>query len=279
MPTFDTPEPILATIELAAGDVRIIASDRTDTVVEVRPSDPSNDVDVQVAEQTRVEYANGRLSVRAPRSRRTWFWRGGSIDVEVQLPTDSRVDASAAAGFRCQGRLGEARLTTGYGDVWLEQTGRLQLNTGSGDITVARAVGPADITSASGAIRVGGIDGTAVVKTANGDIAIGEATGDLRLSTANGDITVDRALASVVAKTASGSIRIGEVVRGAVVLETAYGGLELRVREGTAAWLDVSSQYGSVQVSLDASDGPGPSDETVEVRARTGYGDLVVGRS
>jgi len=30
---------------------------------------------------------------------------------------------------------------------------------------------------------------------------------------------------------------------------------------------------------MDASDGPGPSDQTVEVRARTSYGDIVIRRS
>ena len=38
MPTFDTPEPISATIDLAVGDVRISAGDRLDTVVEVHPA-------------------------------------------------------------------------------------------------------------------------------------------------------------------------------------------------------------------------------------------------
>ena len=40
MPTFETPEPISVSLELGVGDVRIAASERTDTVVEVRPSDP-----------------------------------------------------------------------------------------------------------------------------------------------------------------------------------------------------------------------------------------------
>jgi hypothetical protein len=30
---------------------------------------------------------------------------------------------------------------------------------------------------------------------------------------------------------------------------------------------------------MDAADGPGPSDETAEVRARSGYGDIVIRRS
>jgi hypothetical protein len=39
--------------------VQITASDRADTVVEVRPSDES---DVKAAQQTRVEYADGAIS-------------------------------------------------------------------------------------------------------------------------------------------------------------------------------------------------------------------------
>ena len=57
MPTFDTPEPISVTLEVGVGDIRIVASDRTDTIVDVRPSDPAKKSDVTAAEQTRVEYA------------------------------------------------------------------------------------------------------------------------------------------------------------------------------------------------------------------------------
>jgi len=68
MPTFATPEPILADLEPVVGNVRIVASDRTDTVVEVVPLDASNASDVKAAEQTVVEFSGGKLSVRAPKS-------------------------------------------------------------------------------------------------------------------------------------------------------------------------------------------------------------------
>ena len=59
MHVFDTPDPISVTIELGVGDVRIAASDRADTVVDVRPTDEHHEPDVQAAEQTRVEYTAG----------------------------------------------------------------------------------------------------------------------------------------------------------------------------------------------------------------------------
>jgi DUF4097 and DUF4098 domain-containing protein YvlB len=152
------------------------------------------------------------------------------------------------------------------------------VTSGLGAITVDRAVGRTEVTGA-GDVRIREIAGSAVIKNLNGDTWIGEVTGDLRCKAANGDITVDRADAAVVAKTAYGDVRIGEVVRGMVVLGTASGELEVGIREGTAALLDVRSKFGSVRNSLAASDAPVPSDQTVEVHARTSYGDIVIRRS
>jgi len=123
------------------------------------------------------------------------------------------------------------------------------------------------------------IGGAAVIKNSNGDTVVGEVTGDLRVKSANGRISVDRAHASVIAKTANGNIRIGEVMRGAIVLETAAGELQVGIREGTAAWLDVSSHHGRVRNSLDEADSPEQSEATVEIRARTSYGDIKIDRA
>ena len=77
---------------------------------------------------------------------------------------------------------------------------------------------------------------------------------------------------------ADGDVRVGEVVRGTVVLETKVGDLEVGIREGTAAWLDVSAMAGKVHNALDAVGVPEPSAETVDVRARTSFGDVVIRR-
>ena len=281
MPTFDTLEPILVTVAIGMGEVRITASERRDTIVVVSPSDSSNGSDVKAAEQTRVEYSDGRLLIKAPRSWRQYtpFGGGESVDVAIDLPAGSRVDGEGSvADFRCGGRLAECRLTTGVGNIRLDETGPLHASTSAGSITVDRAVGRADV-SGSGQVRIGEIDGPAMIKNLNGLTWVGEVTGELRCNAANGDITVDRALAGVSAKTANGAIRIGEVVRGSVDLGTGYGELEIGIREGTAALLDLRSQFGSVRSSLVASDGPETSDQTVEVRARTSFGDIVIRRS
>jgi len=281
MPTFATPKPISLAVAIGVGDVRIVAGDRQETVVVVSPSDSSKGSDQKAAEQTQVEYSEGRLLVRAPRSwkRYTPFGGAESIDVSIELPAGSDVECEASvADLRCQGRLGECRLSTGVGSVRLQEAGRLQLSTGAGSVTVERVGGPAEVTG-SGPLRIGEVQGPAVVKNLNGATWMGEVGGELRCNAANGDISVERALGGVSARTATGAIRIGEVVRGSIDLRTAYGELEVGVRAGTAALLDVRSQFGSVRTSLSASDGPEPSDQTVEVRARTSCGDVVIRRS
>jgi hypothetical protein len=281
MPTFDTPEPISVTLEVGVGDIQVVASDRTDTVVDVRPSDPAKKSDVTSAEQTRVEYSSGRLLVKAPKGWRQWSFRAGgeSIDVQIELPTGSRVSGEAGvAALRCTGRIGGCRYKTGVGDVQLDQAGPLDLKAGAGDITVRHAVGNVEVSTGSGAVGIGSIDGTAVVKNSNGDTWIGEVTGDVRVNAANGRITIDRARAAATAKTANGDVRLGEVARGAVLAESAYGKIEVGVRDGVAAWLDLNTRFGNVQNDLQASDRPTPDEEAVDVRARTSYGDITIRR-
>jgi hypothetical protein len=45
MPAFATPAPITATVEVAGAQVRVTASDRTDTVVQVEPLDAASRTD------------------------------------------------------------------------------------------------------------------------------------------------------------------------------------------------------------------------------------------
>jgi hypothetical protein len=282
MPTFDTPQPISVTVDLGVGDLRIVASDRTDTLVEVRPSDPAKKADVTAAEQTRVEYAGGRLLIKAPKNWRQYTFRGGgeSVDVQVELPAGSQLQGeTGVAALRCQGRLGECRYKTGVGDIQLDRAGAVQLRTGVGDITVERAGGDAELTTGSGSLRLDGIDGTAVVKNSNGDTWIGRVTGDLRVNAANGRISVDQASGAVAAKSANGDVRLGEVAHGAVLAQTAFGKVEIGIRDGVAAWLDLNTRFGTVRNDLDTADRPAAGEEAVEVRARTSFGDITIHRS
>ncbi|GAA2727670.1 DUF4097 family beta strand repeat-containing protein [Actinocorallia aurantiaca] len=285
MPAFDTPEPITADIEVYVGQVRIHAGDRADTVVEVRPSDPSNEASVQVAEQTIVEFSGGRLLVKGPRPKVLGYlrsWRG-SIEVTVDLPAGSRVEGRCAAGgvtnFIATGPLGQTCLHSMNGDLRLEEVGSLEARASTGEVQVDRVTGPVEVTGSTGAIRIGAVAGPGMVKNSTGAIMLGEVTGDLQLKTGVGEITVGRVLGGLTARSAHGRIRIDAAVSGTVHVEGGHGKVGIGIPEGTAARLDLHSKNGVVRNTLTAADGPETTDTVVEVRAQTSWGDIDVHRS
>ena len=280
MPRFETPQPIAITIDLFVGHVEIIASDRTDSVVEVRPSDAAKKEDVRAAKETEVDFAAGCLSVKGPTGWKMYTlpraWRTPSIDVTIEVPAGSRLHGTATmCRFLVTGELGHCELKTSVGDLQLEKAGPLELRT-AGNITVDQVMGRANIISGTGIVRIREIAGSAVVKNSNGDSTIREVDGDLQVNAANGNITIERPRGSVTAKTANGSIRVGDAARGTLRLETATGELEVGIHPGSAAYLDVHTKSGAVQNLMQAAGQPAQGEETVHVYARNSFGNIII---
>lgn len=282
MPTFQTPKPITVDLDLGVGDISIDASERPDTVVEVLPSDPAKPADVTAAEQTKVDLAGDRLVIRGPRGWRQWMPRSGrdSIDVRISLPAGSEIQGDVGvAAIRSTGALGEFRWKTGAGDLDVEQAGSVEIRTGAGDVSVGHAAGDLRASTGSGVIRVDTVDGSAVIRNSNRETWVGQVAGDLRVSSANGSISVDQAGATVALKTANGDIRLGEAAPGAVEARTAFGKIDVGIPAGVAAWLDLDTSFGRVNNELADAERPAAGEETVEVRARTSYGDISIRRA
>jgi DUF4097 and DUF4098 domain-containing protein YvlB len=261
MPTFDTPEPIAVRIEAAAGSVRLTATDRDDTVVTVRAHDESRAADVRAADQTQVYYDNGKLTVSARRG--FALFRGGAVDIDIALPSRSRMKASvASAGVRAQGGLADSKIASASGDVDLDVVdGNLKAATASGSVTVHTVAGNASVATASGNATTGEVDGDLVFKAASGDLSVARLSGGLR------------------AQTASGSVTVATAVRGAISASTSSGEVGVGVVEGTAARLDLITGSGAVTNLLESADGPAEGDDTLLVHVRTGSGDIDIHRA
>jgi len=286
--TFNTPSRITVVLDLYAADVRFAVSDRADTIVEVQPSDPNKPADVKAAENTRVEYdeASRTVSVvsRKPRNRFVNFSskRPESIDLLIQLPTDSTVRGEADLGeFQSDGALGTVALKTDVGAIHLAETGPLSVRSGVGKITVEDVSGTAEVHSSAGDIRLGAVDGTAEVSNGNGKVQIGVITGAANIKSSNGPVSVERALSDITAASSNGEVRIGEVVRGRVSATSKNGSVEVGVREGTAAWLELNTDVGRVYNELESADAPtaGKPVDKVELRAGTKLGDVTIRRA
>ena len=285
---FNTTTPIAVALDLYVADVRFAVSDRTDTIVEVRPSNPNKAADIKAAENTRLEYddATRTLSIvsRKPRGRFVNFSskRPESINVVLQLPTDSDVRGEAEVGdFQSDGALGTVALKTSLGAVRLAETGPLNLRGGVGEITVEAVGGPAVVHSASNDIRIGAVDGTADISADNGKVRVGLVTGPAEIKVSNGSVSVDRALSDITAGSSNGEVRIGEVVRGKVSATSKNGGVEVGIREGSAAWLELKTGVGRVYNELATAEAPAADEpvDKVEVHASTKLGDVTIRRA
>ncbi|KUN96415.1 hypothetical protein AQJ84_18665 [Streptomyces resistomycificus] len=180
MQKFDTPAPVLAVLDIPAGHIRFIAADRADTTVEIRPADAAKNRDVKAAEQVSVEYVDGVLRIEAtPAKNRILGSSSGSVEVTVQLPAGSRVEAKTAAGeFRGVGRLGDLTFEGAQGSVKVDEAAAARLNLLAGDITVGRLGGPGEITVQKGDIRITeATRGTVVLRTESGEVSVGAARG------------------------------------------------------------------------------------------------------
>ncbi|MFE7404708.1 DUF4097 family beta strand repeat-containing protein [Isoptericola sp. NPDC057559] len=212
MQTFETTTPVTAVVDLPAGRLTVVAAERSDATVDVRPANPSKSRDVEAAERTTVAFADGVLRVTTPAEHRA-LGSSGFVDVTVQLPSGSGLEAKvASAEVRGVGRLGDVVVENAHGDIKVDEAATARLSTQAGSITVGR------------------VTGTSTLRTAKGDITVDEATqGALELATQLGDVSVGAA-AGVTASLDSGTA-LGRV-RNA--LANTGGAVALQIRATTA---------------------------------------------
>ena len=218
MPTYNTPEPISAVLNIPAGRIQLVAADRADTTVEVLPVDPTKSRDVKAVERTTVEFADGVLRI-AVVTKNEYFGPSGAVAVTVQLPAGSQAEVKAAsADLRATGRLGDVVIESAQGPIDLDDVASARIKSSASDVSVGRLNGPADI------------------------------------------------------RTSKGDIRIAEAVRGAVVLRTDVGEVEIVAAARVSATLDAGTATGRINNALKNSEGAGAE---LTIRATTSVGDIV----
>ncbi len=178
MHTFATPAPVTAVVTVPAGRIHVTAADRDSTTVEVRPADPAKGRDVKLAAQVTAAYDDGVLRVAAPDRSRV-LGSTGAVEVTVQLPAGSRLEATtASAEFTTEGPLGGVAFDSAQGTVSVEQAATARLTVVDGDITVGRLGGDAQIRTSRGDIKVAAAAaGTVVLRTESGSVTVAAAAG------------------------------------------------------------------------------------------------------
>ena len=193
MHTFATPAPVLAVLDIPAGRIQVIAADRPDTTVEIRPADAAKSRDTKAVERLEVAYDDGVLRIGAPKKTSRILGESGAVEVTVRLPAGSRIEAKAAgAEFRGVGRLGDVAFDGAQGPVKLDETAGARVTLQSGDVAIGRLGGPAQISTQRGDLTVAqAVAGVVTLRTEHGDISIGadpEVSASLDAGTSHGRI-------------------------------------------------------------------------------------------
>lgn len=267
MSAFVTPEPITATLTTAGARVRVAASERSDTVVLVEPVDSANKSDLKVAENTKVDFSAGELSVRTTKSGD----KNGSVAITIELPAGSRLVLNTAwTDVHAEGLLGSCELNVASGQVQLDHIAALRGNLAAGEVAVGHVAGTVDIDGGAAGVRIGEAAGVVRYEGSTGKVWIGHALSDVGLGGSSGSFDIDRADGNVVATAANCPIRIGRLTGGQAELTNASGGIEVGIGEG-AAQVDAKSTKGSVRNSVQDS-----ADSDIKVYARTRLDDIVI---
>ncbi|WP_306369865.1 DUF4097 family beta strand repeat-containing protein [Nocardiopsis sp. CC223A] len=179
MQQFRTTTPVSVVLDIPAGRVQIIAADRADSTVEVRPAKADRGRDVKAAERTSVTYGDGVLRIRTADTGSRLLGPTGALEVTVQVPSGSRLEGrSGGAELRAVGRLGEVSFEGAYRRTKVDEAASLRLAALDGDIEVGRLTGPAQIETGRGDISIAeAASGTVVLRTGMGDISVAAAAG------------------------------------------------------------------------------------------------------
>lgn len=279
MPTFTTAAPVPVVVDVPFGNLHVVASDRDDVVVTVLPADPTRSGAVRAAEETRVIRDGDAVSIVYPNAWKQYvlpFAAGGAI-VNVEVPTGSDLRGKAGSLYS-EGRLGTVDLVLNGGDARLDEAAEVDLKVTAGSVVARRLTGRTSIRASAGYVRVDEFTGEGTVRASNGTTTVGSVDGTLDLVGAHAEISVGRVRGTVCAKAAHAGIRVDHVESGSVTLTTSYGSIEVGVPAGTAAWLDVTSEHGAVRNQLTPTEGPVADESTAEIRASSGWGDVIVRR-
>jgi hypothetical protein len=262
MPNHNFPidGPITLQVRIGHGSVNVATADDLTEAKVVLEAGKNAD---ELLEQTTVEMNGRTLTITSPRQGGIFdlpvFGRksGRSLDVHVVVPTGTPVKISTfTASITIGGPVGDADIAFGSAEFAARQIdGDLRLRYGNGKARVVQVSGSVQLRAGSGSAQFGEI---------GGGLESGCGTGDLEVRVVRG---------KVHSRCGSGSAVLREV-HGDVDLASGSGALQIGLPTGLSVRLDVNTGSGRVDSEFPIEDGPRSPANTINLRARTGSGDV-----
>lgn len=193
------------------------------------------------------------------------------VDLRIEVPEGSRLALENRVGqIDAQGVRADLNLDSSSGDVSVaEHEGPVVVDTGSGTIEVTSVAGDVDLDTGSGDVHLARARGAANLDTGSGDITVDGVEGmRLKADTGSGDIVVRRSRArSLDADTGSGDVLLDGVDAETLNLDTGSGSVTLGSPLELARDVEIDTGSGDVEIRTSA-------DAAFHLIADQGSGDL-----
>ncbi|RJQ82902.1 hypothetical protein D5S17_01490 [Pseudonocardiaceae bacterium YIM PH 21723] len=290
---FDAPAPVELTVNIDSGavDVKLEQTDKVTVTVAPGPAPAGgigagiagivNWVSTQFGNQstpprsqdellrdairlTRVEQHGRNIAVQTPKNLPL---RTIGLQITVTAPEGSTV--------LVHGKLAAIDVTG--------PAERATLNTATGDITLDKVAHTSILSTGSGSVRVTGSQDGLKIRTGTGDVEVGSLAGHTSIGTGGGNVWLGSVNGVVKARSGTGALTIADAAGGVIDVGTGSGSVQVGIREGVLANLDLNSAWGTARSELDISEtapvNPPAGAPTVIVKARTGAGNVLVARA
>jgi DUF4097 and DUF4098 domain-containing protein YvlB len=230
--TFAVGSAPYLSIDNFSGPVSVLAGDGEEIrVVATKRVRRSSDL---VSIRIDMREGDGRLAIK---TEKPGSLSSVSVELEVTTPAGTRLELLTGSGqVTVQGLQGGTDAHTGSGTIdATDLGGSVKLDTGSGSVSGRGLGGDVEVDTGSGAIRLERVGGDADAHTGSGGIDVAEAVGNVRLDTGSGQISYQG--------TPQGDCRF----------ETGSGGIILALPGDLNMELDLETGSGHVSVDYEVA--------------------------
>jgi DUF4097 and DUF4098 domain-containing protein YvlB len=253
-------------VKLAAGSVRVQGGSQAGiTYVIHRRAYTSSE------QQARREFESYRINTSV-KGDTAWIVaesQGGrtrecAADFIIQVPRnlESAKVETGGGSVNAAGIAGRVELQSGGGNIHLDDIGgEVTAETGGGTIEVGSVEGNVNLQTGGGNIKVASAKGEIKAESGGGSVVVLSGLQGAVLETGGGSIRVDKCTGPVKATTGGGSVDLGEI-GGPAEIETGAGSIRLASAKGR-----VQAQTGGGSIQLDGA---------TSVQAETSAGGIIV---
>lgn len=180
-----------------------------------------------------------------------------SVNFNLTIPSGASADINSVSGDLTLANIGgAAKAETVSGNVVLEKiTGTLKGKTVSGDVTVMGAAKGAYCKSVSGNVKVDDVNGDAELYTVSGTLKAGSVKGSITAENTSGDVKLTEVTdaKAIKAKTLSGDVDYVGVIYsdGAYSFKSHSGDVLLTVPSDAAFDLEAKTFSGSIETDFE----------------------------